>query len=193
MLLSQLKDQTRALHDQIERTIDLPARLCSPRLYASLLARFYGYYAPLENRLAALGGCDAVGLDLAGRQKAHLLRDDLSKLGMADGDIRDLPPSPHVPDVPALADAIGCLYVMEGATLGGQVVCRLARKSLGLTPGRGCSFFASYGEKVGVMWTDFCRCLEAFAAANPLSEGRIVAAAVATFSGLNRWVAEGGA
>jgi heme oxygenase len=124
MILALLKDQTRHLHDRVERTVDLPARLHSAELYTSLLSRFYGFYAPLEDRLAVVDGLAAAGLVFRERLKAPLLRDDLTALGLGEADVRSLP---RCPDVPAAADtgaALGCLYVLEGATLGGQVVRR---------------------------------------------------------------------
>lgn len=192
-ILGLLRERTKHLHEQVERTVDLPARLCSPERYASLLARFYGFYDPLERRLADVGGYDAVGLDLAARRKAHLLRDDLAALGFGQADIDAAPRCPDLPAVADLGEALGCLYVLEGATLGGQIVRREAEKTIGVTPDRGCSFFASYGERVGAMWKEFCQALEGYAAATPGANARIAAAAVGTFDALDRWVAGGGA
>lgn len=189
MILGLLRERTAHLHERVERTVDLPVRLRSVEAYTFLLARFHGFYAPLEDRLAAVGG-DTTGLDLAARRKAHLLRDDLSKLGTEDAFIDALPRCSELPPVADLGAALGCLYVLEGATLGGQLARRQAERAIGVAPGRGCSFFASYGERVGHMWKRFCQVLEGHAA-NPGAGERIVAAAVGTFAGLDRWVAEG--
>lgn len=189
MILNVLREHTGRLHAQVEHTVNVPERLRSVTAYTRLLARFHGYYAPLEDRLAGVADADVLGLDFAGRRKAHLLRDDLATLGMARASIDGLPRCFDLPVVTDPGDALGCLYVLEGATLGGQVVRRLAERSLGLCPGRGCSFFTSYGERVGEMWGAFCRVLEDHAAAKPGAGDRIVAAAVGTFAGLDRWVA----
>jgi heme oxygenase len=186
MILGVLRGRTALFHERVERSVDLPNRLRSPVAYTSLLARFHGFYAPLEDRLAA-----AAGLHLATRRKAHLLRHDLLALGVAGADVDALPRCPDLPTVADAGDAFGCLYVLEGATLGGQVVRRQAEAALGLTPGRGCSFFTSYGERVGAMWKEFCRTLEGYAAANPWATDRIAAAALGTFAGLDRWLAGG--
>jgi heme oxygenase len=193
VILDFLRDQTRHLHEQVERTVDLPARLRSVAHYASLLARFFGFYAPLEERLAGVGGYDAVGLDLAARRKTHLLRADLTTLGLGAADIDSLARCDDLPVVSDLSSALGCLYVLEGATLGGQIVRRQAPAQLGLTPGSGCSFFASYGERVGPMWQEFCRTLGQYAAATPGADERVVAAAAGTFGSLDRWLAGGAA
>lgn len=192
MILGLLKERTLRLHERIERTVDLPARLDSVGRYAALLARFHGYYAPLEERLAG-AGLAAAGVDLGARCKAELLRADLAALGAGADAIGALPRCPDLPAVAGAADGLGCLYVLEGATLGGQVARREVERRLGLVPGRGCSFFGSYGERVGPMWREFCRALEGYAAAAPGAADRIVGAACATFAGLDRWVAEGAA
>jgi heme oxygenase len=79
--------------------------------------------------------------------------------------------------------------VLEGATLGGQVVRREVGRSLGLGTGTGCSFFGSYGDRVGEMWKEFCGALAAYAARDPSAEEPLVAAAVETFDALDRWLA----
>jgi heme oxygenase len=193
MILELLKERTRDLHTQVERTVDLPTRLQSRLLYASLLSRFYGFYGPLEDRLAAVEGLAAAALEFEGRRKAPLLRDDLTALGLGEADIRSLPRCERLPSVTDTGDALGCLYVLEGATLGGQVVRRLVEQRLGLAAGRGCSFFDSYGERVGVMWREFRRFVEGYVMATPGAGDRVIAAAVGTFSSLDRWVVEGAA
>jgi heme oxygenase len=192
MILELLKDQTRHLHDQVERTVDLPARLRSAERYTALLTRFYGFYGPLEDRLAAVEGSTS-GLEFEARRKAPLLHDDLAVLGLGDGELLSLPRCGYLPTVTDTGDALGCLYVLEGATLGGQVVRRQVEQRLGLSPGRGCSFFGSYGERVGEMWREFRRFLEGYVTATPGAGDRVIAAAVGTFASLDRWVAEGAA
>ncbi len=191
MILAVLRDRTRLLHEQVERTVAVSTRLRSVQLYGELVARFYGFYLPFEERLAQVDGYAALGLDFAARRKTHLLRDDLTRLGMSPAYIDSLPRCHELPAVTVLADALGCLYVLEGATLGGRIICREAENALGVLPGRGCSFWASYGERVGEMWKDFCRILERYAAATPGETERIITAAAGTFTCLDRWLAEG--
>lgn len=188
MILGLLREGTAFLHERVERTVDLPNRLRSRTTYTSLLARLYGFHAPLEDRLA---GVEVVGLDLAARRKADLLRDDLAALGLTGSEIDTLPRDLDLPAVADVSDALGCLYVLEGATLGGQVVRRLAEPAIGVTPDRGCAFFASYGERVGAMWKEFCRILESYAETHPSANNRIVTTATETFAGLDRWLAAG--
>lgn len=191
MILTALKDQTRHLHEQIERTVDLEARLGSVDAYVGLLARFHGFYAPLEARLVAIDGYEAIGLDMTQRLKVSHIVADLRALGLSMAEVEALPRCSRLPRIPGLADALGCLYVLEGATLGGQIIKRRVESRLDLRPGHGCSFFSAYGEEVGLMWKDFRAILGQYMAQHPGAEKRIVSAAADTFAKLDAWIAGG--
>lgn len=192
-VLTLLKERTRHLHEHIEGTVDLPARLGSVATYSALLARFYGFYAPIEQGLAAVDGYETVGLDFAERRKTHLLRADLLALGVAAATIDRLPRCQALPAVSGLAAALGCLYVLEGATLGGQVIKREVKAKLGLAAGPtgGCAFFAAYADRTGAMWTAFRSTLSRFTAGSAMATEQVVAAAADTFIRLDAWLAEG--
>ena len=49
-------------------------------------------------------------------------------------------------------DAVGCLYVLEGSTLGGQIILRRAAERLGIDADTGAGFFHGYGAQTGAMW-----------------------------------------
>jgi heme oxygenase len=166
--------------------VDLPSRLRSREAYADLLARMFGFYDPLE---AALGSREFRGIDLAARLKAPLLRADLLALGYSPDAVRAVPRCAVLPALTGLAELAGCLYVLEGATLGGQYVRREVARAFGLGPGSGCSFFSGYGERTGRMWTGFCHALIAYADEHPAEAGRIVATAAETFTRFGEWVA----
>jgi heme oxygenase len=83
---------------------------------------------------------------------------------------------------------LGVLYVVEGATLDGQVILTSLRRSLGATADQHVRFFTSYGPHVSQMWTAFLRILEA-AAYNPLQEQLIMESACRTFTSFEQWLA----
>lgn len=152
-LLARLKRETRPQHTRAEQALDLLRPTLTRAQYAALLAWQRARQAPLETALesvlrAALPATDWAALDLPARRKTPLLDLDLRALGHA----------PH-PDLlpPAWlaseADAWGCAYVLEGATLGGQVVTRHLRRA-GF-PDATLHFHASYGEAVGPRWRTF--------------------------------------
>jgi len=173
-------------HDALEAGVDLDMRLASRVAYRDWLVQFHGLYLPLEVALEEAIGRYAVPFDLMSRRKAPLLAHDLAVLGVPGA-----PSSPRVcTDLPVLRNAgavWGCLYVLEGATLGGQVVGRRLRERLQVTPATGGAFFDSYGPLVLQRWTDFRKRL-ADAAGNCDAERHIIDAACATFDSFARWL-----
>jgi len=94
----------------------------------------------------------------------------------------------HVlPDLRTPARLFGCLYLIDGATLGGQVVTRHLQASLGVTPMSGGVFFSGYAEHKGSHWKAFGVHLSAFAQASG-AEDDIVPGANETFETLDRWL-----
>jgi heme oxygenase len=183
-ILDLLRERTRASHDRAEETLPLMDPALDRARYREILAGFWGFHAALEPRLRAVAELDELGLD-ARRRKLPLLERDLRDLGE---DPARLPVATHVPAVENVADALGCMYVLEGATLGGRVISRHL-ETLGLGPGTGGAFFAGYGDATGTMWKEFSAAIGEYARAHPESTDRIVEAADATFTLLERWLA----
>jgi heme oxygenase len=179
MLLARLKQETSQLHQQLENDLDLLRNDFSLDDYRSLLTRFYGYYSPWEERAAAI----APGL-VEPRRKRASLAVDLEFLGMAREKILSIPPCDDLPPLDTVARVLGSMYVLEGATLGGQVLLRHMRSRFGLKE-EGCAFFSGYGERTGVMWKQFGAIVED---APPHWAPEIVSSAIATFQSIGRWV-----
>lgn len=179
MLLARLKRETLQLHREIERSLDLFRIDFSLDDYRCLLRRFYGYYAPWEDR----AGTVAPEL-LEGRGKSDWLARDLIHLGLPRDELFRLERCPSVPAMDGAADVLGSLYVLEGATLGGQILHRHIRAHFGMN-GRGCEFFTGYGERTGSMWKQFGAVMESQPAGD---HERIVRSAVATFESMRAWL-----
>src|SRR5690606_24994604 len=58
-------------------------------------------------------------------------------------------------DINDLAAYLGFLYVKQGSTLGGQVICRALQKSVRLSPSAGLRFFNGFGDYTRKVWSDF--------------------------------------
>ena len=184
-VLTRLKTETRPQHDAIEAALDLTSETLTLDAYLGTLERFHGFYRPLEAGLVKIGGWVERGLDLTERQKTRLLETDLRVLGVNNFEMlpvcTDLPP--HV----TVTAAFGCLYVLEGATLGGQVISQLLRNRLGVTPETGGRFFHAYGDRTGAMWQAFRAALTA-SVVKPCDEEEVVSAAKDTFLKLQHWL-----
>lgn len=186
MIVDQLKQQTRSYHLELEHSLALLTRPIERDEYQALLQRLWGFYQPLEQRLAATcAATDLVRWDE--RWKAPWLAQDLQALGLARAAIDALPRAAALPPCDTLAAALGCWYVLEGATLGGQLIARQLYPRLGLTPTSGGAFFISYDAQVGPMWQRFCVALTSYATTAE-RQAAMIAAACATFYALDQWL-----
>jgi heme oxygenase (biliverdin-IX-beta and delta-forming) len=198
-ILSRLRTETRAEHEAVEQVLDLMSTSLTREGYRQRLQQFYGFYAPLEQALQARrdrvsgeageealspGTCSALAARL--NKTAHLQR-DLRQLGvMAD----DLPLCRELPPLRTQAEVLGCLYVLEGATLGGRMITQHVQATFGITPAAGGSFFEGYGADTGKMWQTM-RQLLVSGAPDVQSENAMVANAIATFACLRLWCESG--
>lgn len=187
--LELLKSRTRLHHERAEAAMPALDETLTLDRYRDTLVRFHGVYAPLEARLAELPHWTTLSFDFGARRKSGLIERDLQMLGYGDSEIARLPRAERLPDVRTLPRSVGVLYVMEGATLGGQVIQRLVRRELGLGTGA-LSFFSSYGERVGAMWGEF-RAFVTRSVTSAEDAEAMVSAASETFDVLTAWLSGG--
>jgi heme oxygenase len=179
MILQKLKESTRKQHEDVEGAVDVMSKLFSLEDYKKLLAKFRSFYAAYEPAIP-YEELKAAGFDYDERRKLPSLDADAKALGIdAVAVFTDLP------DVSSLPKAFGSIYVIEGSTLGGQVISRHLKEHLGLTPDSGGAFFASYGAKVGPMWKQFGEAITRFSGEGA-HDDEIVEAAKQTFDSINK-------
>jgi heme oxygenase (biliverdin-IX-beta and delta-forming) len=175
---AELRAATAPLHAGLEERVRAAGCLEELDRYRALLVAFHACHAALEPALARLdwtGTLPDVGERLV---KTGWLAQDLGRLGAP---FPALSAPAAVPSPRGTAEGMGCLYVLEGATLGGAVVGRAVAERLGLTPEHGARFFHGYGERRGVLWRRFLAALDAHAA-DPANRARAAQAACATFA-----------
>jgi heme oxygenase len=186
MILDRLRQATRPQHEALEAVVPLGQENLPLALYGQVLTRFRGFYVTWETAAAA-AAAPALAPIVRARRKLPLLDDDLHSLGLRPGYDAAMD-SAWLPDL-AAGDAIllGSMYVVEGATLGGQVISRSLERSSGFRDGRGYSFFQSYGKATGQQWKSFVALIEAL----PDEESNtVVAAAQKTFRAFHQWFVE---
>lgn len=187
MILQRLKLATQTRHAALEsRSVLLDPRL-SQATYRDSLRRFFGYYAPLELRLLRSHAWHDAGLAYGDRHKTPLLTRDLAALGVTPAELDEAPWCVALPDLRSPARIFGCLYVIEGATLGGLIITRHLQAQLGVTQQRGAAFFAGYGAHTGSQWKAFGLQLSSFALRSGCDD-EITAGANETFATLDRWL-----
>jgi heme oxygenase len=189
MIHAILKQSTRDFHVAVETRLRvLLSAEISVDQYAVLHKKFYGFYRPVEVRLFSITGWDDPELRLQSRRKLPFLIGDLASLAVAPEAIDSLPLCSQLPPLETVPEALGCLYVLEGATLGGRIITGHLKKVLPLNETRGCSFFNSYGDNVGPMWSAFLAALARHCEKHG-DVDTVVESARQTFASLDRWLA----
>jgi len=181
MILKRLKEETRVQHEEVEAAVDVMNQMFDLDDYKRLLGRFWSFYAAYEPALPAVE-LKAAGFDYSERVKLPLIETDAKVLGLERNDV-----GLELPDISSVAKAFGSLYVIEGSTLGGQVISRHLKQHLDITAENGGAFYAGYGQQTGPMWKAFGECLTQFAEGKDVDD-EIVAAAKATFASITKWV-----
>ncbi|GLC26431.1 biliverdin-producing heme oxygenase [Roseisolibacter agri] len=187
MIHALLKDGTRAQHARAEASLPVMDPALTRADYARVLHALHGFHAPLERQLAAVPW-DRLGLDWDARRKTPLLARDLRALGGAPADVAVIPACDRLPDASTLARALGCAYVLEGATLGGQLVRRHLARTLGLGPDTGAAYYHAYGDDVGPMWRTFLAGLAVAVEREGCPPDELLAGARDTFDALAEWL-----
>lgn len=188
-----LRRETRAEHERIENA-EMMRRLFATDYtlseYRKLIARFYGFYKAIEPRLFASDSNN--GVLLIGQCKNGLLRCDLEALGVTTWDIERLPICVDIPPIITPADRMGVAYVLEGATLGGQLIRRRLLEHFGDQIQPALNFYTAYGSDNGKQWRRFgAQIANYFDTDNIIDlsqRSALIQAAKSTFESLHTWL-----
>jgi heme oxygenase len=189
MLRDLLRSETQKHHERIERSLGIPESIQTKNEYVRLIQRFYDFYVGVEQQqLRFVDELGALGLDLRVRMKSRLLLDDLAAFGGERESTVEHSICLRLPRILSLSEMFGSLYVLEGSTLGGQVISRHFRETLKITPDKGGSFFFGYGAETGKMWQHFLAHLNSHGERFPERQSQAVRAACETFECLEEWL-----
>jgi heme oxygenase len=195
-LLVTLRGATASLHAQVEALpamVRLMSEAVGPSDYLHYLAGLGRVYGALEPPLLA-----ALDRALAGRPelrppivpKLAAIREDLAALGLPD-------PSPQGGMAPDdLGTTVGGLYVLEGTTLGGQVIARHLNRRLEADVGQVLAqarFLGFYGERTSAHWKAFAGSLDGLVDLGLVRPESAVAGACETFERVLAIFSESGA
>ncbi|ONH57575.1 Heme oxygenase [Pseudomonas cedrina] len=185
-LLEALRIGTALLHTALEKRLPFFSERLDAQWYRRLLQAYYGFYQPME---AALYDSALIpeGFDTAMRVKTPTLLTDLYALGLDDHAINTLPRCTQLPTFDTHAACLGALYVLEGATLGGQVLLREMTQRLDVNADNGGAFLNIYGVETGRRWKGFLDYLGNQALDAPAKQ-HAVDAARSTFSCFEQWL-----
>ncbi|WP_341520040.1 biliverdin-producing heme oxygenase [Pseudomonas sp. G.S.17] len=180
----ELRDATAAPHQSLEKRLPFVSDDLDRGDYRRLLEAYYGFYFALERQLDQVSDLDTSSL--IGRHKAAALAQDLEVLGLTPEQIAALELCHELPPLNNRLQALGVMYVMEGATLGGQVLSRIVKAKLSIESDSGGAFLNVYGSAAGPMWRSFLALLSGVD--DPIQRDQIVQSALLTFTSFERWL-----
>ncbi len=182
-LLARLRAETRPYHDAVEANPfnqALAVGTVTAADTARFLARMYGVVQPYEQQLRAHAALFGPAWQLDRRYRAHLILEDLPLLGY-DG----TPPlCPALPPLATWPQLLGAMYVLEGSTLGGQVIARQLIKSY-ISANK---YFTGRADQTGPLWKGFC--VQLTDAVPTSDHTAIISSAEQTFQTLATWLSQ---
>ncbi len=186
MILENIKNRTLENHQRLEQSsllMPITQGTITKENYIRILKIFYGFFSPLEQAIAKQKGIETYLPDHASRRKSELLLNDLRYLTQSE----ETPVCKDLPTINSLGDALGCLYVMEGSTLGGRIVSKVLKEKLDIDQSNGATFFNGYGPETGSKWKKFQEALVAYST-DTTKEDAVIDAADTTFLKFREWV-----
>lgn len=151
MLSEKLKEQTRREHQMLEVKMIKQIKLITDiNKYSEFLLLFYRFMNPLETQIDKQLDPGFLS-DYKLRRKSVLLVQDLSRLQSS----AEIFSYDEVIFITNNLEAIGALYVMEGSTLGGQIISKMINHQLGLEKIIPLDFFNGYKNDTIPMWQNF--------------------------------------
>ena len=188
--LQQLRSKTANSHQLIEQNSisqSLMSQGVTVTQYARYLKNMYGFVYGFEKIVFPLLKHYEL-LQLEDRRKSHLIQADLVLLNYTAVQpyINDELFSTHYQTAAA---ALGGMYVLEGSTLGGQIINKHLSKVLGNSVAGKTTYLMAYTGQTGSMWKNFLQLL-CETGATTGNEDEIIDSAVNTFSLLNNCLSE---
>lgn len=182
-MLDKLKEETKSAHQSVEKIlVSELKKLSSKEDYANLLIRLHEFYEPLESKLHSIIN-ESIIPDIDTRKHVDRIANDLKFL---DLDLKTTSKYTETVNLPSISYALGVLYVIEGSTLGGQVISKMIQKQVKLSDNKGISYFASYGDNTPTMWRNFKKHIADFE--REINENEMITGARITFQALENWL-----
>ena len=150
-----LKTETRPHHDSIEK-YSFSDRIMDGTLtlaeYKYLIFKNYIFHArieaELEKFLKELPEFDS-------RKKTSLLLKDVEELKIENNSFKNF----STPVFKNRAEALGAMYVMEGATLGSAMIYKQLLKNKEIAAKSSFHYYRGYGAETGIRWKSFLKIL----------------------------------
>lgn len=157
MISDYLKKNTADLHDAAEKLFNSQKifdRTFTLDDYKKIITNNYIMLLNSENEIFTY---------LSDQFSEKLQLNERKKLGLIEKDLESLSIENQIPlqkvDISDQNEALGMMYVIEGSTLGGNVIAKQLSKTEGFEEVT-FNFFGCYQDKTGAMWKNFKEILD---------------------------------
>lgn len=180
MFIQNLRASTADCHKQLELNSLSQALLSdnvNETIYCSYLSRLYSFIKGFEQYVYPK--LDQHFLNLNDRKKAHFIEEDLKAFDITIDKNTLLEEAFFKDTYSDVFLAAGALYVLEGSTLGGQIIVKHLQKAMpsGFV---NAAYFLGYQQRTGSMWKEFLLQLTALPQST-IDEEQIIKGAITTF------------
>lgn len=183
--LNKLKTLSHQYHSIIEKKVKLLYPDVSIAFYKKYIEQLYGFYLPLENKLSHIKELQSFSFAFKKHWKTPLLKKDLHAFNIK---IDKITLCNDLPELSCLPKAVGCCYVLEGASLGGQFIFRHLKHVLSIKSDKGYSYLIGWGDDTVSIWNFFKEALINYVLENAATEEVIIAGAAETFFKMQLWL-----
>ena len=184
-LRERLRASTRALHDELERVVDIDRRIATRRDYRAHLLRLWALHTAIEQTTAHFDFAP-MGFTYCGPHRSGLLERDLEDLGIMSGALTALK-LPRAPVWETPHAALGSLYVVEGSAKGARAILPIIRARLGYRPEHGAAYFYGFGAETAALWRAIVAAINRIDPESDAAESAC-AGARATFALFHHWL-----
>lgn len=180
MFIQNLRTSTADCHKQLELnslSLALLSDNVNENIYCSYLTRLYNFVKGFEQFVYP--ALSHHFFNISDRKKALFIEADLKAHHIAVDNNITLKEAFFRDIYPGVYAAAGALYVLEGSTLGGQIIVKHLQKTM--PPGfKNTAYFSAYQQKTGSMWKEFLQQLTALPQSKQ-QEQQIISGAITTF------------
>ncbi len=178
--LTTLKNDTKVAHVRVEKVMvkEIKSISCLEH-YARLLERLFLFYNPLECKVHQSLD-QSILPDIDKRKHTKWILEDLDVLGYTINTSNKC----KTQHITSISYAVGVLYVMEGSTMGGQIISKMVKKQLNTNIST--HYFDSYSDKTMEMWLSFKNSITQNE--TQLDHEEVFKGANETFSALKEWL-----
>jgi heme oxygenase len=181
-LFQQLYAATKPAHRALERSLNLLKKPVTAARIERALKKFLGFHLVWESGFA---NSEIFTQLMVNRSRGRFAASDLQALGLSHEEIARVPVSEAAAALHRSAEiTMGSLYVMEGSTLGGEVIAKALRAEPWVPP-QGLLYFSPPNRDARSDWNELKTWAEARFA--PATWDLIEQGAQETFALMNTW------